>query len=181
MGHGEPAHRSLPPACVLPDSRSLGSCELHSVKNQSEKRKRKKKVQHSTPEHPQQHHESCLQRPLLQHSLAWLQSGQQQKCETCTRKLHSSSACYTARLLGAVPRLSTKENTCGHQLRAESIGAGTDVHRKDPDQSQAGYEVRFCLALVPIINLNAKLLKGLPLGSHLKSTRKQAMQSATLQ
>lgn len=54
----------------------VASCIL--LKTRERKEKKKKKVQHSTPEHPQQHHESCLQRPLLQHSLAWLQSGQQQ-------------------------------------------------------------------------------------------------------
>lgn len=58
--------------------------------------------------------------------------------------------------------------------RAESIPAGTDAHRKDPDQSQAHYKVWFCPVLVPIINLNAKLLKGLSLGSHIVSARKQA-------
>jgi len=54
----------------------------------------------------------------------------------------------------------------GCQLRrvpvdtAESIRAGTDAHRKDPDQRQAGYEVGFRLVLVPVINFSAKLLKG---------------------
>lgn len=49
--------------------------------------------------------------------------------------------------------------------------------KRNPDQRQAG----FCLVLVPFINLNLKLFKGLPLESQAMSARTQALWSATLQ
>lgn len=57
---------------------------------------------------------------------------------------------------------------------------GTEARRKDPDQSQAGCKVGFYLVLVPINNLNAKLLRGLPLGSHVMSAREQAVRYSAI-
>lgn len=64
---------------------------------------------------------------------------------------------------------------------AESVQAGTDAHRKDTGHSWAAYGTGFCLFLVSINNLDAKLLKELLLGSHVLSAGKQAMQSASVQ
>lgn len=53
--------------------------------------------------------------------------------------------------------------------------------KTNPDQSQAAYEVGFCLVLVPFNNLNLKLFRGLPLESQVMSARTQALWSANLQ
>lgn len=42
---------------------------------------------------------------------------------------------------------------------AESVQAGTDAHRKDIDHSWAAYGSGFCILLVSINNLDAKILK----------------------
>lgn len=91
------------------------------------KTRKKKGVQHSTPEHSQTPPKTSLKLPsetsasALSSLTAVRTAG---KCETHTRKLHANSAHYcTATLLGAVPRLSAKESICGHtrELRALKI------------------------------------------------------------
>lgn len=76
MCHGESAHRSLSPACVLPDSRSPGSCELHSV-NKNQKKKTKK----SSAQYPRTSPNTSLKLPsetsASAQSRAWRHWGQQ--------------------------------------------------------------------------------------------------------
>lgn len=70
IGHKEATRRSLAPSHSLPDNRSPGSCELHSVN------KNKQKIDFSTVSQntDQHYHEGSPQKPLLQHGLARLKT-----------------------------------------------------------------------------------------------------------
>lgn len=113
----------------------------------------KEPVQHSTSEHSP----AEQRRPLLQHSTAQPQPTHQRNARPVPAKprqvlpVTGQQGCWG---------LSQGCPLSSHHLRTESIRAGRDAHTKNPDHSQAGYELEFCLLLVPIISVNGELLAG---------------------
>lgn len=126
------------------------------------KKPEKNPVQHSTSEHPP----TRQRRPLLQHRTARSQPTHQWNVRPVAEEpmqvlpITGQQGCWG---------LSQGCPLSSYQPRTESIQAGTDTCRKDPDHSQAGDKLGFCLLLVPIISMNAELLEGPIPGSQAES------------